>query len=72
MAFLWTDTLAALLMEHDRVAPDRVEEWRARPTAYRLGDGMDPLTLARDLLGSPDAAGPPLGAAAPTDAERVR
>jgi len=64
MAFLWTDTLAALLMEHDGIAPEQVEEWRVRPVAYRIGEGMDPLTLARGLLGDADAAGPPLETAA--------
>jgi len=64
MAFLWTDTLAALLMEHDGIAPEQVEAWRARPVAHRIGEGMDPLTLARGLLGAADAEEPPLEAAA--------
>ena len=70
MTFLWTDTLAALLMEHDGIAPERVARWRDHPVAYRLGEGMDPLVLARGLLG--DGEGPPPAAAAPSEAERVR
>lgn len=50
MAWLWTDTLAALLMEHDRVRPDQVEMMNVRPVAYRLSEGQDPLDLARNLL----------------------
>lgn len=50
MAWLWTDTLAALLLEHDRVAPESVAAWVQRPSAYRLPDGCDPLSLARRLL----------------------
>ena len=52
MRLLWTDTLAALLVEHDRVAPESVAAWVLRPCAYRLDDGGDPLELARDLLGA--------------------
>lgn len=55
MRLLWTDTLAALLVEHDRVAPEQVAAWVRRPSAYRLDDGGDPLELARGLLG--DGAG---------------
>ncbi len=50
MAWLWTDTLAALLVEHDHVPQESVSAWVARPSAYRLPDGDDPLTLARRLL----------------------
>jgi hypothetical protein len=50
MVFLWSDTLAALLIEHDRVAQDAVADWMARPVAHRLGEGQDPLALARGLL----------------------
>ena len=56
MAWLWTDILAALLVEHDRVAPARLADWVDRPVAYRLGDDGQPLDLARDLLEQrPDA-----------------
>jgi hypothetical protein len=55
---LWTDTLAALLVEHDRVPPELVEAWMRRPSAYRLDDDADPLALARRLLG--ETAAPPL------------
>jgi hypothetical protein len=50
MAWLWTDTLAALLMEHDRVRPDQVEVMSARPVGYRLCEDQDPLDLAREVL----------------------
>jgi hypothetical protein len=53
MAWLWTDTLAALLLEHDGVAPESVAEWVRRPSAYRLPEGSDPLSLARQLLEGP-------------------
>jgi hypothetical protein len=71
MAWLWTDTLAALLLEHDGVAPESVAAWVQRPSAYRLPDGCDPLSLARQLLarsddltpdrrsGIPQGGGPP-------------
>ncbi len=36
MAWLWTDTLAALLMEHDGVAPADLAGWVTRPMAYRV------------------------------------
>ena len=50
MAWLWTDALAALLVEHDRVEGARLAAWVERPEAYRLPDGREPLDLARDLL----------------------
>ncbi len=61
MAWLWTDALAALLVEQDQVAPARVAGWVERPVAYRAGDGEEALELARGLLGrkeeQPAAAG---------------
>lgn len=56
MAWLWTDTLAALLLEHDRVPEEWVAPWVRHPTAHRIEDGDDPLALARRLLY--DRAGP--------------
>ena len=50
MAWLWTDALAALLVEHDRVEGARLAAWVERPEAYRLPEGREPLDLARDLL----------------------
>lgn len=50
MAWCWTDTLAVLLVEHDRVAPTRVADWVERPVAYRLAEDAQPLELARRLL----------------------
>jgi hypothetical protein len=50
VAWLWTDTLASLLVEHDGVAPEAVLRWMQHPVAYRLDEGIDPLTLARRVL----------------------
>ncbi len=50
MAWLWTDTLAALLVEHDRVPAERLATWVDRPIGYRIEEGQDPLTLARRIL----------------------
>jgi hypothetical protein len=66
VAWLWTDILAALLVEHDRVAPARLADWVDRPVAYRLADDGQPLDLARALLerqgaGSPGLAFRPSG-----------
>ena len=55
MAWLWTDTLAALLVEHDGVPAEQVARWVRRPVGYRIEEGQDPLTLARrTLLGLED------------------
>jgi hypothetical protein len=62
VAWLWTDALAALLVEHDRVAPARVVGWVERPVAYRAGDAEGALDLARGLLGGEEAE--PAGAGA--------
>lgn len=61
MAWLWTDTLAALLVEQDRVPPARVAEWVDRPVAYRLAEEAEALELARDLLEGRPEAGPGVG-----------
>ncbi|HSR14450.1 MAG TPA: hypothetical protein VLL51_01770 [Gemmatimonadales bacterium] len=50
MAWLWSDTLAALLMEHDLVCPDRVASMTAHLVAYRLAEGENPLDLARIVM----------------------
>ncbi|MBN2114760.1 MAG: hypothetical protein JW785_11620 [Acidimicrobiia bacterium] len=50
MDWLWTDALAALLVEHDRVEGARVAGWVERPEAYRLPEGAEPIELARELL----------------------
>lgn len=50
MAWLWTDALAALLVEHDRVEGARLAAWVESPEAYRLPEGREPIDLARDLL----------------------
>lgn len=56
MTWLWTDTLAALLVDTDRVAPARVAAWVERPVAYRAAEKEEPLELARGLLGREEAA----------------
>ena len=65
MAWLWTDALAALLVEHDRVARARLAGWVERPVAYRLAEGEEALHLARLLLGG-ETADPPGGLALST------
>lgn len=57
MAWLWSDTLAALLVEHDRVRPERVVGMTERPIGYRLGADEDPLELARAVLRRLDVTG---------------
>jgi hypothetical protein len=56
VTWLWSDALAALLVEYDQVAAARLLPWVERPVAYRLTEGADPVELARRLLG---AAGEP-------------
>jgi hypothetical protein len=50
VAWLWTDTLAALLMEVDRLDPSEVAGLVRRPVAHRLPDDGNPLLLARRIL----------------------
>lgn len=50
MAWVWTDTLADLLETVDRIEPESLRVLRAKPVAYRLEDGGDPMALARSLL----------------------
>ncbi len=65
MAWLWTDTLAALLVEHDQVPAEQLAAWVERPIGYRLDEGQDPLGLARRILMERgDDAGGMLAAAA--------
>lgn len=61
MAWLWTDTLADLLVECDRVAPARLADWVERPVAYRLAEDRAPLELARSLLERKGAVPPVAG-----------
>lgn len=61
MAWLWTDALAALLVEHDRVEGARLAAWVERPEAYALPEGREALDVARDLLHRQADAGPPAG-----------
>lgn len=55
VAWLWTDVLAALLVEQDRVAPARVAGWVERPIAYRAGESEEAVEVARRLLGGEEA-----------------
>jgi len=58
VAWLWTDALAALLVEHDRVEGACLASWVERPEAYRLPEGREPIDLARDLLGREPGSAP--------------
>jgi hypothetical protein len=49
VAWLWTDNLAALLVEQDGVVPGDLLDWLSHPMAYRVSDGRDPLAAAREL-----------------------
>jgi hypothetical protein len=60
VAWLWTDALAALLVEHDRVEGARLATWVERPEAYLLPEGREPIEVARDLFERPADAGPRL------------
>jgi len=67
VAWLWTDTLACLLMEHDSVAPELLRGWIRRPIGVRIAEGNDPLELARALLAERRAGAARFdGAAVPT------
>ena len=65
MAWLWTDALAALLVEHDRVEGARLAAWVERPEAHLLPEGREPIEVARDLLGRQLDGGAPPGFAGP-------
>ncbi len=56
MTWLWSDTLAALLIEHDRVRVDRVLVMKKQPIGYRIETDQDPLELARTVLARLEAA----------------
>lgn len=49
MTWLWTDTLAALLSEHDGVPPAALVDWVQRPVGVRIHPPDDILSLARRL-----------------------
>jgi hypothetical protein len=53
--WLWTDTLAALLVERDQVAAARLAGWVERPVAYRAGEEEEAIELARGLFGREEA-----------------
>ena len=54
MQWFWTDDLAALLIEHGLVGPERLIAWINRPVAYSAADEAEGLEMARHLFG--DAA----------------
>ena len=49
MTWLWTDTLAALLFEHDGVPFATLVDWVERPVGVRIQPPDDILSLARRL-----------------------
>ncbi len=61
MAWLWTDALAALLVEQDRVEGARLAAWVERPEAYVLPEGREAIDVARDLLHRERDGGTPPG-----------
>lgn len=63
VAWLWTDTLASLLAEHDGVPFERLAVWVHHPVGHRLDDGQDPLGLARLLLEAEEGERPERAAA---------
>jgi hypothetical protein len=56
VAWLWSDSLAALLVESDRVAPARLAGWVERPVAYRAAEEEEAIDLARSLLSREETA----------------
>jgi hypothetical protein len=51
MQWFWTDDLAAMLIEHGLVGPERLNAWTSRPVAYSAPDEADRLEMARHLIG---------------------
>lgn len=56
MPWFWTDDLADLLVEHDGLRPESVNEWTQRPAAFAAPEDTDALGFARTLLGLTDEA----------------
>jgi hypothetical protein len=52
MAWVWSDELAAVLIEHDGVASGMLADWIHRPRGHALPAGVAPLEFARLLLAS--------------------
>ena len=50
MEFVWSDELAALLIEEDAMDPSQFRSWLSRPIAYRLPEDASPLVFGRRLL----------------------
>ena len=50
MPWLWTDDLAALLIEQDGVGSSTVVDWTQRPVALAVAESVEPLDFARTLL----------------------
>lgn len=53
--WMWTDDLAALLVERELADPADVAVWRARPYAVSVEPDADPLDVAGRLLGPAEA-----------------
>lgn len=49
MAWLWTDDLAYLLIEHDGADPELFEGWTERPVGIRVEEPAAPIETARRL-----------------------
>jgi hypothetical protein len=50
MQWFWTDDLAAVLVEHVEVSPERLTSWCQRPVAYAAPEGAEALDVARALI----------------------
>lgn len=51
MAWLWSDDLARLLVEHGVADESTVAEWITTPIAFRVDDEEEPRSAAHRLLG---------------------
>jgi hypothetical protein len=51
MAWFWTDDLARALIDEGVVSDDAVQEWIRRPVAVAGASDVDPVAMARSLLG---------------------
>lgn len=51
MPWVWSDELAARLLQAGMVDPDVVDRWSLRPVAFCVEDPEDVLALGPQLLG---------------------
>jgi hypothetical protein len=58
MVFVWSDDLALLLRDEGEASTRQLGHWISSPIGYRLPEGTDPVTFARDLLRRQDTAAP--------------